>query len=161
MWRDVPDGVACGYDERGISADYRISIRFLPYIRASRDHAPGPSIARLAPSADSKRCTIVWSPEEKTIQSSTAACEVPAKGVHKPTSSKPPTPIATNLAKSPPWGIPQSAELPPINKGMAAARRRSKRPVPGHPPGNTVNSRCKFCYYLRTISHSSEANVMR
>ena len=71
----------------------RISIRFRPNSRASTDHAPGPSMTRLTPSAASKRCQFAPSALEKKIQTSMIACKAPATGVHNPASSKIPTPI--------------------------------------------------------------------
>src|SRR5258707_406519 len=56
-------------------------------------------------------------------------------------------------------GGSRTARLPPIISGMAAARRRTRSPAPGQPPGNIVNNRCKFSPYFAVISHSYEANV--
>src|SRR5580693_450371 len=100
-------------------------------------------------------------PRPKIIQASMIACKVPATGVHNPASSKLPTPIAMNLAKIPSWGAPQNPEQPSSNNGMAAARRRTRSPAPGQPPGNIVNNRCKFSPYFAVISHSLRGECNR
>src|SRR5438876_12432478 len=84
-----------------------MSIRFLPNSRASTDHAPGPSITRLTPSAASKRCMLGVPPRPKIIQTSMIACKAPATGVHNPASSRLPTPIPLLLEGcSGFWGAP-------------------------------------------------------
>src|SRR5689334_7078505 len=47
-----------------------------------------------------------------------------------------------------------------MTSGIATARRRTKSPAPGQPPGNIVNNRCKLSPYLRVISHSHKVNVI-
>ena len=68
---------------------------FRPKSRASMDQAPGPTIAKLAPST-ANPIGIQGSPGyEKAIHSSTMAIRAPTSGVHKPTRRRIPAPAAT------------------------------------------------------------------
>lgn len=73
-------------------------MRFRPNKRASSDHAPGPSIARPAATAETvmegqKSVRL----EERLSQSSRIAANPPATGVQKPTIRKSPAMAARNL----------------------------------------------------------------
>jgi len=66
---------------------------FRPKSRASIDHLPGPTIAKLAPKAASMM-GIHGSPGyEKAIHNSAIVSRHPASGVHKPTRTRVPAPI--------------------------------------------------------------------
>ena len=72
---------------------------FLPKSRASMDQAPGPTIAKIAPSTAIAR-GVHGSPEceknrENAIDTLATAASVPATGVHKPTRRSIPAPITT------------------------------------------------------------------
>lgn len=60
-------------------------MRFLPYSRASIDHAPGPIIASVPPSRAKTIDIHALLPLANAIQSPTTARNPPAMGVQKPT----------------------------------------------------------------------------
>lgn len=71
-----------------------MSICFLPKSRASMDHAPGPIMAKVAPSATSMMHTHGSAGWDVRMISSATAITIPAIGVHKPKSSRIPAPVA-------------------------------------------------------------------
>ena len=61
---------------------------FLPKSRASKDQAPGPIIARVAPRTPRLAGKAALFGTEKAIHASTIAAKTPATGVHRPANSK-------------------------------------------------------------------------
>lgn len=116
---------------------------FLPNKRASMDHAPGPIIARVAPSVAKMMGSHGSRAWKKTTKISTIATSVPNSGVHKPMRRNIPAPPATKCrmicagrAASPRWRIPHS------RRTMANSTRCSRSPLPGQPSANVENKRC-------------------
>lgn len=122
----------------------RISKRFLPKRRASIDRAPGPRAISAAPTAPNsmelRRCAVPRSRKH----TSTHVTSTPATGVHNPSRSSEPAPIATDrrmiVCRSGPSGSGTAPSY--INRIPAATRSRS-RARPGHPLGNMENKRCR------------------
>jgi hypothetical protein len=120
----------------------RTSRRFHPKRRASTDHEPGPSSARAAPSAQTRNDIHESEGDQKMLHSARIAASAPAIGVHRPTSSNKPNPIArrdrsvTQVdARDNDGATPTWISVAPV------ARRSSSRPAPGQPRANVENKR--------------------
>ena len=119
-------------------------MRFHPNSQASTDHAPGPIIARPAPSAANNMQIHRWSACVRTLRSSTSVARLPAMGVHRPTSKR----IAVPAPNTP--NMVDCSECPISDRTIAwsssatpATRRNNRRPAPGQPRANDENSRLK------------------
>src|SRR6516165_628692 len=115
---------------------YGISKCFRPNRRASMDHAPGPTIANVAPDV-AKRMGIPPQPQENAIQASVTVTNPPQIGVHKPRSRKiaAPAPIRCGSIKA---NCGASLRCPNAkhNRNVAVTRRCRRRPLPGQLFGN-------------------------
>jgi hypothetical protein len=120
---------------------------FLPKSRESMDQAPGPIIAKAAPST---ACitAIHGSPEcersrEKATHRLTMAAKDPVTGVHRPTRRSNPAPApmtsSTAVVNGGAWRRPTIAKRISANP---VSSRRSRRPMPGQPSANVEKSRC-------------------
>jgi hypothetical protein len=131
--------------ESGGNRPYRrpTEIRFLPNSRASRDHAPGPSIAKPAAIVVTMMSSQISPMLVSASQSSAIAVTTPANGVHKPRSRSTPAAAARNRGAScsnrNPAGTLRASKI----KYAQTAIRSSRSPLPGQPLANVENRRCR------------------
>jgi len=114
-----------------------MSMRFHPKRRASTDQAPGPSMARAAPTVANNTLVQMFPGSKKTFQISMTAASVPAMGVHKPAINSNPAPVVitdSTVRKIEGW-LDSLAASRTIN-AIPATRRMSRRPAPGQPWAN-------------------------
>jgi hypothetical protein len=123
-------------------------MRFLPKSRASMDHAPGPTIAKMAPRTacmmgthgppESESCA------DKATHTLTTATSPPATGVHRPIRRSMPAPAPMSCRTMIVSGVP-ARKLTIAEKTIAeqVSTRKSSRPTPGQPFANVEKRRCK------------------
>ena len=119
-----------------------IAICFLPNSRASIDHAPGPIIANVPPRTANTNDNSLPAPA-KAIHTSMMTSSAPARGVEKPARINNPSTAAMICGTiGPAAGNWLRATIPWNSKTIPVTSRCMKRPKPGHPFANVVNSRC-------------------
>lgn len=129
------------------------SMRFHPKSRASRDHAPGPIIAKAAARVAAKTQAHTSLGTANMFQSSTSATIVPAIGVHNPARRRIPAPIDNmDAIIGSEEGRLISRELAEKTKAPPMTKRISNSPTPGQPRANVENSRLKRCSYRTQTS---------
>jgi hypothetical protein len=88
-----------------------IEMRFLPNSRASRDHAPGPSIANpaaIAVTMTESQNSLILATVTHISKIATATAEI---GVHRPKSTRTPAPAARNRGASCASGTPAGVAI--------------------------------------------------
>src|SRR5579871_4506832 len=121
---------------------WEMRIRLRPKRRASTDQAPGPSMARAAPSAASTTCMEAPLKEKSRRHSSERAMSAPATGVQSPTIKSAEQTAASNCRITLDGAVSGKGPAPNCASGTAMIARRNTNPVPGQPSGNVEKSRC-------------------
>jgi hypothetical protein len=121
---------------------FQVAICFLPNSRASIDQAPGPIIASVPPRTANTTDNSLPAPAS-AIHPSMITISAPASGVHKPTKiNNPSTAPVICGTMGPPTGTWLCGTTPWNSRRIPVASLWMKRPNPGHPLANVVNSRC-------------------
>jgi hypothetical protein len=136
----------------GLSYRWGIRIRFRPNRRASRDHAPGPIIARAAPNAASRMCIEPLMVGNNKRDNSETARKRPATGVQSPIVRSAEQMAARN------WKMTKTGNVAPCEpatnwtRGIVVAARKTINPVAGQPSGNVEKSLCTRGPVLRLMA---------
>ena len=167
----VPEGASLEAEEYSKEESQNLvsrstSMRFHPKIRASADHAPGPSSANAAPMVAMKMQAEGSPGRVMMFHSARAATSEPASGVHSPASRSIPMMIATT-GRIKKWkdGPPNSLAMPWITREAPATRRMSRRPAPGQPGAKVENRRRNYApdnqsgYRIEESTESLERGV--